>query len=92
MRIHRIRLQHVAGVDDRELEFGDGVTVVVGPNEAGKSTIATALQLLLEEKDRYDNERIRAVRPVHVDADPTIELESPTASASVRRRHDARRR
>lgn len=78
MRIHRIHLQHVAGVDDRELEFGDGVTVVVGPNEAGKSTIPTALKLLLEEKDRYDNADIRAVRPVHVDADPTIELECTT--------------
>ena len=83
MRIHRIRLQHVAGVDDRELELGDGVTVVEGPNEAGKSTIATALQLLLEEKDRYDNERIRAVRPVHVDADPTIELECTTGPYHV---------
>ena len=83
MRIHRIHLQHVAGVDDRVLEFEDGVTVVVGPNEAGKSTIATALQLLLEEKDRYDNERIRAVRPVHVDADPTIELECTTGPYHV---------
>lgn len=83
MRIHRIHLQHVAGVDDRELRFEDGVTVVVGPNEAGKSTIATALQLLLEEKDRYDNERIRAVRPVHVDADPTIELECTTGPYHV---------
>ncbi len=83
MRIHRIHLQHVAGVEDRALEFGEGVTVVVGPNEAGKSTIATALQLLLEEKDRYDNERIRSVRPVHVDADPTIELECSTGPYRV---------
>ncbi len=83
MRIHRIHLQHVAGVDDRALEFDDGVTVVVGPNEAGKSTIATALQLLLEEKDRYDNADIRAVRPVHVDADPTIELECTTGPYRV---------
>jgi DNA repair ATPase RecN len=78
VRIHRIHLQHVAGVDDRELTFGDGVTVVVGPNEAGKSTIPTALQLLLEEKDRYDNADIRSIRPVHVDEDPTIELECTT--------------
>ena len=78
MRIHRLHLQHVAGVDDRELRFDDGVTVVVGPNEAGKSTLATALQLLLEQKDRWDNAEIRAVRPVHVDADPTIELECTT--------------
>lgn len=78
MRIHRIHLQHVAGVEDRELRFGDGVTVVVGPNEAGKSTVPTALRLLLEEKDRYDNADIRAVRPVHTDADPTIELECTT--------------
>ncbi len=83
MRIHRIHLQHVAGVEDRELEFGDGVTVIVGPNEAGKSTIPTALKLLLEEKDRYDNADIRAVRPVHTDADPTIELECTTGDYHV---------
>lgn len=83
MRIHRIHLQHVAGVDDRELRFGDGVTVVVGPNEAGKSTIPTALQLLLDKKDRHNNADIRAVRPVHVDEDPTIELECSTGPYHV---------
>lgn len=83
MRIHRIHLQHVAGVEDRELRFGDGVTVIVGPNEAGKSTIPVALKLLLEEKDRYDNADIRAVRPVHTDADPTIELECTTGGYHV---------
>ena len=38
MRIHRITLRNYRGTVERTLEFRDGVTVVEGRNEVGKST------------------------------------------------------
>ena len=74
MRIHTIRLANFRGVDERTLELDAGVTVVVGPNEVGKSSVAEALQLLLEEKDSTSKQAVESVRPVHRDADPEVEL------------------
>ena len=55
MRLHRLALRHVRGVADREVRLLDaaadtGVTIVEGPNESGKSTLADALDALLTHK------------------------------------------
>ncbi|MFT6942004.1 MAG: energy-coupling factor transporter ATP-binding protein EcfA2 [Nitriliruptoraceae bacterium] len=78
MKLHYIHLTDVRGVSDRRYQFTDGVTVFVGANEAGKSTVAEALQLLLDEKDSTTKASIRSIRPAHNDADPTIELSCTT--------------
>ena len=49
MILHRLRLTNFRGVADREIAFPDqGVVVVCGPNEIGKSSMLEALDLLLD--------------------------------------------
>ena len=81
MRIRRITLRNFAGVDSDEVIFdAGGVTVIEGDNEAGKTTFVTALGLLLDRnvRDRSDRQEIKAIRPVHHDADPEVEAEIST--------------
>ncbi len=81
MRIHRITLTNYRGVDFAEVTFDEcGVTVIEGDNEAGKTSLVEALDLLLDErfKDRSGDRRVKAVRPVHRDADPEVGAEIAT--------------
>ena len=81
MRIHRITLRNFAGVSSAEVVFDVvGVTIIEGDNEAGKSTFVTALGLLLDRKvrDRSDKQEVKAIRPVHRDADPEVEADIST--------------
>ncbi|NUP52765.1 MAG: AAA family ATPase, partial [Catenulispora sp.] len=76
MRLLRIRLTNFRGVADRELTFAEqGVTVVEGPNESGKSSTIEAFGLLLDELDSSKKEAVRAVKPRHTDASPEVEAE-----------------
>jgi len=76
MRIHRLQLTDFRGTDAREVVFADdGVTVVQGPNEAGKSSLAEALDLLLEHYDDSKKAAVRAVKPVHRDVGAMVEAE-----------------
>ncbi len=53
----KLRELHVAGFGklvERELAFGEGLTIVVGENEAGKSTVATAIAATLFGVGRKD--------------------------------------
>src|SRR5690625_6115301 len=43
MILKSIRLHPFAGIRDRTFEFGGGLAVVLGPNEAGKSTLMHAI-------------------------------------------------
>ncbi len=47
MVLNRLRLHPFAGTRDREVAFGQGLNVVLGPNEAGKSTLFNALASVL---------------------------------------------
>lgn len=47
MRLEQIRLSDVRRLRELELEFAPGLTVVRGPNEAGKSTVQRAIELAL---------------------------------------------
>ncbi len=77
MRLLRLRLRDFRGVVDREVAFAPaGVTVIEGPNEVGKSTLAEALDLLLDELDSANTKAIRDVKPVDRDAGPEVELEA----------------
>ncbi|MEJ5888529.1 AAA family ATPase [Pseudokineococcus marinus] len=76
MRLLRLRLQSFRGVVDHEVVLApSGVTVVVGDNEVGKTSVVDALDLLLDE---YDDSRKRAVRqtqPVGQDVPTVVEAE-----------------
>ncbi|MGV7904219.1 AAA family ATPase, partial [Mycobacterium kansasii] len=73
---HRLAVKDFRGVDEREIAFADtGVTLLHGPNEAGKSSMVEALQLLLEVKATSKSQRVEAVCPAHRDAGPFVEAE-----------------
>jgi ABC-type branched-subunit amino acid transport system ATPase component len=42
--VEKIRLRPFGGVSDASLTFSEGLNVVLGPNEAGKTTVFNAAQ------------------------------------------------
>ncbi len=76
MRIHRIVLRSFRGVEAATIDFSaTGVTIVEGPNEIGKSSIAEALHLLFDELDSSGKQKVKSVKPVHTDSAPYVEAE-----------------
>jgi recombinational DNA repair ATPase RecF len=76
MRLHRISLRHFRGVAERDLAFdAAGVTVIVGDNETGKSSLLEALTLLFELPDDSKAAKLRAVRPVGQDVGTEVTAE-----------------
>ncbi|MBM7366607.1 AAA family ATPase [Gordonia hydrophobica] len=64
MRLHRLRVEHFRGVQSREIEFADtGVTVIEGDNEAGKSSMMEAFDLLLAAQASSKAKQVRAIQP-----------------------------
>ncbi len=55
-------------------ELGDGLNLVVGPNELGKSTLLDALRAVLFERHRSGAEPIRALQNDRSGAAPVVEL------------------
>lgn len=87
MKLHRIKLTDYRGVQEREVTFTDvGVTLVEGPNEVGKSCLAEAFDLLLEELDSSQKRRVLEAQPVDRDAGPDIEAEFTTGPYRLRYR------
>ena len=76
MKLHRVRLVNYRGVTDSDVSFSDkGVTIVEGPNEVGKTSIAEALALAVELPDSSRSARVRSVKPVNRDEGPEVEIE-----------------
>lgn len=79
MILHRLRLTNFRGVAQREITFPDqGVVVVCGPNEIGKSSMLEALDLLVAYRDRSTHRDVKAVKPAHIDAGAEVEAEIST--------------
>ena len=79
MRLHRLRLKDFRGTVERELVFPtEGVVVVEGANEVGKTSLLEALDLLLTEKDTSTKSAVRSVKPVGRDAGSEVEAEMST--------------
>ncbi|MCE0485732.1 AAA family ATPase [Ornithinimicrobium sediminis] len=78
MRIHRLTLRHVKGISERTVVLpDDGVVVIEGPNEVGKSTLLEALDRLLDSRCKATSrsQAVRDLQPVGVDAGPFVEAE-----------------
>ncbi|HUR49880.1 MAG TPA: AAA family ATPase [Acidimicrobiales bacterium] len=79
MRILRVRLQNYRGTGDREVRLrADGITVVAGPNEAGKSSLMEAFRLALKFRDSSKAAAVKAVQPVGTDLPTEVEVEFKT--------------
>ena len=79
MRILRVRLQNYRGTGEREVRLrADGITVVAGPNEAGKSSLMEAFRLALRFRDSSKAAAVKAVQPVGTDLPTEVEVELRT--------------
>jgi DNA repair exonuclease SbcCD ATPase subunit len=79
VRIHRIKLRNYAGVAESELKFADeGITIIEGDNEAGKTSHIEALHLILTYPDSSNASAVKAVQPVRRDVGAEVEVEIST--------------
>jgi hypothetical protein len=79
MRLHRVRLCNYRGVADCEVELpAQGITVIEGPNEVGKTSMPEGLDLLLTMRDSSGHRQVRSVQPVGRDVGPEVEIEMST--------------
>ena len=77
MILRRLRLANYRGIEALEVTFRPkGLTVVEGPNEAGKTSLSEAVLFLFDYPDSSKARNIEAIKPVHRDAGPEIELEA----------------
>lgn len=77
MIYHRLRLKNYRGVEELEAVFSPtGITIVQGPNEAGKTSLTEAIGILFEYKAKATHKKVRDIKPVHRDAGAEIELEA----------------
>lgn len=76
MKLHRLVLTNYRGIAHREIEFPDnGVVVVYGANEIGKSSMIEAVDLLLESKDRSTKKDVKQVKPANADVGSEVTAE-----------------
>lgn len=75
MKLLRLKLETWRGVGAREVNFANGVTLIEGPNEIGKSTIVEALQALFTVMDSSNRSDIKAIQPVGTDVGSRVEAE-----------------
>ena len=93
MRIFRLELRDLKRYRELQIDLAPGLTIIRGPNEAGKSTIARAIELVLTQpagEDRPDIEQLRswdagaAARPT-VTMDFTDDADGVARTGSVRK-------
>lgn len=77
MNFIRLRVANYRGIAAAEVKFGPaGITLVQGPNEAGKTSLSEAIGFLFEYLDSSKHRNIDAIKPVHRDEGPEIELQA----------------
>lgn len=79
MRLHRVRLCNYRGVADCEVELpAQGITVIEGPNEVGKTSMPEGLDLLLTKMDSSGHRQVKSIQPVGRDVGPEVEIDMST--------------
>lgn len=74
MKFHRLKIANFRGITQpKEIRFSPGLTVVQGPNESGKSSLAIAIERLFDVP--VTSTKINAERHVYFNENPEIELE-----------------
>ena len=75
MKLHRVKLTNFRSVECREVTFAEnGVTIIEGPNEVGKTAIAEGLQFAIDLPDSSQKADIKALQPVGRDEGPEVEI------------------
>ncbi len=75
MYLKSLKLADFAGIPSADLgTFEPGLTVIVGDNEAGKSTLLTALRAAFFQKHRASGEAVKALSPYLASGRPSVEL------------------
>lgn len=74
MRLTSLRLQNFRGVEDKKVKFADGVTIIAGQNETGKSSMMEALRLLRLTKHTSRAQAVLGLQPVGKDVAPRVTL------------------
>jgi uncharacterized protein YhaN len=75
MRLVNLSLEDWRGVDSRQLELSESVTLIEGPNEIGKSTVVEAVRMLFSEMDSSKKKHVKAIQPVGRDVGSTVKAE-----------------
>lgn len=79
MRLHRLKLCNYRGVADCEVELpAQGIAVIEGPNEVGKTSIPEGLDLLLTKMDSSGHRQVKSIQPVGRDVGPEVEIDMST--------------
>jgi len=79
MILHSLHVKDFCGLDDVSIEpLEKGVTLIEGPNEAGKSCLARALYIVLDELDSSNSRPIKSIQPINRDVGPIIEADIET--------------
>ena len=77
MKFNCLRVANYRGIVAAEVKFGPvGITLVQGPNEAGKTSLGEAIGLLFDYVDSSKHRNVEAIKPVHRDEGPEIELQA----------------
>ena len=75
MKITRLRLQGIRGHRDLDIHPAAGLTIIRGPNEAGKSTVQAAIEMALFRKATSTSREMLDARTWGVSDDPFVEIE-----------------
>ena len=87
MKILKIELRNYRGVDHRIVEFApSGVTIVEGPNEIGKSSMAEAIDRVIEDMDSTSRQRVVTTKPIGRDVGPEVMLEMESGAYAFKYR------
>ena len=68
MKINKVSCTQFAGITNKELSFGDGINVVFGKNESGKSTVVNLISRLLFQNARIDGRSDKSFRELYFPA------------------------
>lgn len=86
MRIHSVIIDNFRAIE--HLDTGElperGVIIIHGDNEAGKSTILDAIDLVLRERSSSKKKEVKAVAPLGRDAGPEVCLEATMGETRFR--------
>jgi hypothetical protein len=77
VRITRLQVRDLRRYRDLEVPLAPGLTVIRGPNEAGKTTIQRALELILTRRVTSNSAEMEALRPWDApdDARPVVTID-----------------